>query len=207
MLGAWKLYKFVRAEGPQFSVPQVCLVVCLIVSVGKLNFYLKIPERFVYMIDPIFTKKIWPYPVANVLVSLSFPISLISNLFITFYCKQFILNDVLLGHEKMQQTKTVVLKHLEKARIPFGIICAIMIVLEITSSTLRGYWFYNQAIQALNGGLYAVITFCVALFFEIVGIRILWRISKSATATNQKGGRRKLFLNKVFILFFFSAHF
>jgi uncharacterized protein (DUF486 family) len=120
-----------------------------------------------------------------VLLSLSFPISLVSNLFITFY-----------WHEKIQSTKTVVLKHLEKARYPFGVIAGIMFALEILSSTLRSYWVYSNALQTLNGVLYILITFGIALFFEIVGARILIRLRRAQQG--QKGSQRKsLILNRV----------
>jgi len=183
VIGSIKVVQFIRVFGFQLSISQICLLFEIIGSI----------ERFVYLIDPVYTRRIFSFPLGSILVSLSFPLSLASNLMITFYWQ-----EILTFHK----FEYITIPKLHRLKWPFVIIVIIMFGLEIGEEIARATFQSGSVSILFNVIAYAIISFAIGLFFIITGIRILRRLRQS---TKQTRAFKKI--NRVSLLMLFCGMF
>jgi hypothetical protein len=91
----------------------------------------------------------------------SWPFVIINLLLISFY-----------WHELIEKTTTKINSFLDKLRIPFWCIFAVILALEVTASILRGTDFNFQVFLIVMGICYIIIGLACAIFYVVTGVRL-----------------------------------
>ncbi len=132
-LAVYKLYGFIHILGLQFSIPQITLAIELLANLGTTSCrylighrfnYLTLVERFIYNIDPApIDRAIYTFPATTVMITFSYPYSLIGALLIAFYWQETI-------YSCTNGNSGAIYLFLQRMRIPFLIFSIVFILIE-----------------------------------------------------------------------------
>jgi hypothetical protein len=199
----YTLVKFgllVRHDGRvRLSVAQM---ICIVETIGLLI-------RIVYLsVDPLGSRKIVPYRGSEILITLSFPFGIASNLLILFYWQE------LLSKRNMK-----VSPFLKRLVVPFIIFVILLILLDLAGGITRGFdlVLYFPTIVLVNAAFYAGTLFALAVWIFVIAGRVFQRFKKSQKATSKVdrlllrtsviitiSGCISVMLTALFILIFFD---
>jgi len=90
---------------------------------------------------------------------------------------------------------------LEKLRIPFWCIFAVILALELTASTLRGLRYDLQVFLIVMGVCYVVVGLTCVIFYIYTGIKLtraLLNIPVEVISSNRTRRLKKVSLNDIF---------
>lgn len=172
VISLWRLANFIRAFGVAFTLAQMIMTMILISNILKL----------VYLaVDPIFSRNIFSYMASQVLNTMTFPISAITTLLITFY-----------WHEVLKKTSAKAYFNLHKKRfiIPSIIFSILIFALEISTSVLRGFQYNVQTISIVATSSFLAVLVVVNIYCLYIGGRVLHQISKSPSSKKSKRTNR-----------------
>jgi hypothetical protein len=134
--------------------------------------------RFIAVtVDPCQSRKVFPFLLNNILYTIHWPFVIVSTLLITFYWFELIKKTKQLGKVR---------NFLQKLRIPFWIIFAVLLALDLISSILRGLNYDLFAMIILAGLLYTVVVLLSTIFFLYTGFKLRSILSKDAGAVNDR---------------------
>jgi hypothetical protein len=171
-LAIWKLSLFIRAFGPQRSIPQVCLWIELFANL----------ERAIYLaVDPWFCRGIFPLAASHILYTISLPATPATSLLITLYWKELLTN---------QKSKTVTF--LDKAQIPFYVAVSIIWAFEFTIAVLRSVGEGPLAtLVTIISVFYGVALLFTSIFFFIYGDRLLKTLNSTKSRVQSEKTKSK----------------
>jgi len=143
-LASRKLYNFVKIYGFQLSVAQIVFVIEIICSL----------ERMIYVIDPYFTRRIWPYLVGDILLTFSPHFTFLANLMINFYWQ-----------EVLSPTNFTVVILLNPYRWIILAVFIIFLIFQSASVIATGLWIYNYPLQVVAWAISITAFTSLAIFF------------------------------------------
>ncbi len=173
-LAAVKLIKVLKTYGPTKPIPIICLSLTLIASM----------ERLLFVVDPMFAYGIFPFIIGNILMTGSMHITLISILVLIFHWAEF-LKDVTAPPSAI----------LKKIRVPMGVCCSIIFIMEVISAFFRGLYYDAVSFKlmiVISGILYVVCGLGVSIFYFVTSIRLIVKLFKSGDARMNEMSRGKL---------------
>lgn len=91
-------------------------------------------------------------------------------------------------HELIAKTTTKINSFLDKLRIPFWCIFAVILTAEVTASILRGTEFNFQVFLIVMGICYIVIGLACVIFYVVTGVRLtraLQIVAKEVVVSNR----------------------
>jgi len=169
-LASRKLYNFVKIYGFQLSVAQIVFVIEIICSL----------ERMIYVIDPYFTRRIWPYLVGDILLTFSPHFTFLANLMINFYWQ-----------EVLSPTNFTVVILLNPYRWIILAVFIIFLIFQSASVIATGLWIYNYPLQVVAWAISITAFTSLAIFFLGTGFRIIRQLNTSVrkNETNEETRR------------------
>lgn len=117
--------------------------------------FIAVMIRFVFItVDPFGSRHIMSYLQAQMLTTLSFPFIVLSMLLVTLY-----------WHELIHKVDNKVNPFLSRLKIPFFVICALLLAFEITSSYLRGSLSGMTVMTYITGAIYVIASLSTVIFY------------------------------------------
>lgn len=161
VIAIWRLANFISTYGLTFSLAQTIMAMVLVSNFFKLIYI---------SIDPIFSRNIFGYMASQVLSTITFPISAITTLLITFY-----------WHEVLEKTSARVYfnLHNKKFIIPAIIFSVGILTLELTTSILRGLQYNTQNLIYVNSGVFIAVLAIVNTYCIYIGLKVTSQVSKN----------------------------
>jgi hypothetical protein len=173
-LAAYKLAMFVKAKGCQESIPQTMLIFEIVANTLRL---------FPCAVDPLQSRTLLPYLAIQLFYTISWPFVIMNLLLISFY-----------WHELMQKSAMTMNTFLAKLRIPFWVLFAVLLALDLTQSLLRGLLFELKTFITIIGVVYIVFGVLCVIFYIYTGTRLtrtMTKISKKMVNSNRIKRLRK----------------
>jgi len=177
LLAIYKLRGFIIALGVHFSIPQVTLVLEILANI----------ERLVYNIDPApIDRGLYTFPATTVLITFSYPYSLISTLLIAFYWQETI-------DSCTKGTSGKVVLFLQRMRIPFIGFSVVFILFEHIVAALRAVYITTNLdpLGIFIFAIYICMGFGVGGFFIINGIRMNRILKRTLMRSTQEDNKNK----------------
>jgi len=161
-----KFITLVRRNGCYLSLPHLILFFEMIGNA----------ERLVAVtVDPLQFRLIFPLLVNQMLFTTSWPFTILTTMLVALY-----------WHEIIHNTNIMVNAFLTKLKTPFWIIAAVLFVIEIVTSVLRGLSFDIKAEVIVVGVVYVAINTAAVIFFFVTGTKITKLLRKSDRLRSQK---------------------
>lgn len=178
---AYKLYLFIRINGISYSVPIVLLIIQIIINTIRM---------VIFMVDPIFSRRIFSNLANNVLITFPLPITIMSVLLICFYWIE------LLRKSKLKRPPLF----LDKLQIPYWIFFVAIMAGELTSSILRGLGSsLTIKAVAIISYIYFALTILLVILFFYVGIKLFLDLKSSNRKFKSNTGKRLIRTTKVLL--------
>jgi hypothetical protein len=156
-------------------------LVCKQTVIANITILTSLVRNIILPLDPAsIGRGLFPYGATNALFTVSFPYSFIADLLVAFHWQSF------LDKSSMDHLSTAS-PRLKKFRIPFAIICVILIVEEHTTSALRGERVQNAWELVLVTAIFILISVVgIAAFYVWTGFKIIKLISQTPQGGNRK---------------------
>jgi hypothetical protein len=173
VLALVKLIGFVRSTGLRFNIAQICLLIELIANMFRL-IYLSL--------DPIYAGRIFLAHQAHMMITISWPLTIITTLLITLYWL-----------ELLTQNRVRVPGFLSSLRWPFVGVSLLMVALELATSISRALSLGQlSTLTLVSGILYAIILAATTLLFFIVGTRTLKQLRDGGKIASQNATAKRI---------------
>jgi hypothetical protein len=134
------------------SIPRVCLFIITLSCV----------ERIIFFIDPFFSYDVYPYWLANLVLTGSFALMVTSLTIILFYYEQTTRNAKL-GIRKMPKALKIIL----------AIMVTIIWIIEIISSFVRSLTYDTGLVIAISTIIYAIYFAILIALYTVFSIRFM----------------------------------
>jgi hypothetical protein len=171
-LAAYKLAMFVQVKGCQESIPQTMLIFEIVANTIRF---------FPSAVDPLQSRALLPYAVSQMFFTTSWPFVIVNLLLISFY-----------WHELIKKTSMKINSFLDKLRIPFWCIFAVILALELTASILRGLRYDLQVFLLVMGVCYIIIGLACVVFYIITGVKLTRALRSVAKEVVNSNRNRRL---------------
>ncbi len=210
-LASYKLIMFVKVKGCHESIPQTILIFEIIANVSK---QLTRSTFLLVYLTHSFCSPILPVGSGSASITRFTAVHGQSNVlhhelaicyhqlaFDQFLLVRELKNEITchltfqFRHELIRKTSMRVNNFLEKLRIPFWCIFAVILALELTASILRGLRYDLQVFLIVMGVCYVVVGLACVIFYIVTGVKLtktLKSVAKEVVSSNRT--RR---LNKV----------
>jgi hypothetical protein len=186
-----KLIAFMREQGPQLSVAQMCLTLEWIANVLRL---------VNYALDPLFLQRgVLDAAGANILYSYHRPFFIASTLLLSLY-----------WHQMLTEHRAKVSIGLTKARIPYIVVVIIIITVEFLTSGIRAAQGGGNLLDILiiiSGIAYIIVCLAVSLYFVVIGAQVLKSLREGSKITGGQSKRQKALIRKTTTLVIANAAF
>jgi hypothetical protein len=169
-IGVYKLVLIIYEKGFQLSIPQSVLwlnVICMAIRATWL------------ITNPWAAYDASPFAWVQIGMTLPFAFCGSGAILITLY-----------WHEMIIRTGPQINTFLGKMLIPFLVVCVLMFALEIGSIVVRSNAAVVPIMVFLDGGLYAVITLTLLIFFIVTKIRLNKEFAKLNKSLNMGKGKK-----------------
>mmetsp|Transcript_3549 Transcript_3549/g.4885 ORF Transcript_3549/g.4885 Transcript_3549/m.4885 type:complete len:484 (+) Transcript_3549:202-1653(+) len=173
VMGAWKLKTFIDYKGLQASVPQVTLALHIIGATW----------RILSMVDPPYTRGIYPYQVTTFFDVTLYPIVLTATLLIGFYWE-----------EAMRAAKVHSIPKLERMSFPFKISVALLFTIAFLAVILRSLNILPNFVSAINLIIAIIFSTPITLFYSIASGRVLRQLYRSKSLGKRQRALYKMTL-------------
>lgn len=173
-----KLIITMKAQGIQVSVPVVFLTLECVSGLFRLLFL---------AIDPFGKRGVWPYPAWTVLISISWPITLINTLLIALFYKELDAGALRMG------------LFLDEMQIPYVIISVFLVVIEVLATSFQASYFNSESLKIVVRLTYSLLTMCVSAMLLHSGTAVLKRAAKNAMRTR---GTKFMMTGSVFMILY-----
>jgi len=167
ILSAWRLQNYIAKVGVTFSLAQTILGLILISNIVKL---------IVVSVDPIYSRHIFGYLASTILNTITFPISLLTTLLITFYWHEII---------TMSSSKVYVNIRRKMFVIPAIIFTVSIFILEVASSVVRGLQFTVMKLANASTGLFIALLAIINIYCFVIGYSVIKRLNRSSGVKNE----------------------
>lgn len=174
VLSAWRLYNYISKYGVTFSLSQTIIGICLASNIVNL---------IIVSIDPIYSRAIFGYIVSSLLLTITYPVILITTLLITFY-----------WHEIMTINSTKVYLNLRRKVfvIPLITFSIILFLLQIAGSLARGLRFNINRFIVIASTLFIIQLTSINIYCLVIGYRVSKKIKESAGVNRHSSRKNKL---------------
>lgn len=182
-----KWWNFIQEHGIEFEMAQEILGIQIIACI----------IRFIFAIDPFSTYHLIPWAFHDGFLTLSFTLSLCSNVIIGFYWQE------ILNSSHISKKKGVISLRLFK--FPCIIVLTVMVVFEISTSIMTAFMIRVGPLITIKSAALAIGSLIVGIFFAYTGILIFVRLLSTHVANRRRMLEfgSSIFLNSLFTLFFF----
>lgn len=181
-LSIWKLVQFFKAFGPQVSIPIVSLVMEALSNLA----------RILWCVDPIGASRVLDTLGRLIILTISLPFVIIVTVLTAFYWYELISKRIKSG------------VWIGKTQLPFFIICAALIVMEIIFDVLRGLYIESGVTITLQGVvyvIYAAMLIASSLFFFVIGTKVLRFLNKTSKhKLSANGASKRLFIKTILMV-------
>eukprot|EP01122_Echinamoeba_exundans_P015228 TRINITY_DN7133_c0_g1_i1.p1 TRINITY_DN7133_c0_g1~~TRINITY_DN7133_c0_g1_i1.p1 ORF type:complete len:558 (+),score=65.63 TRINITY_DN7133_c0_g1_i1:155-1675(+) len=168
-----KLIGFVRAKGIQFNIAQICLSIELICNLYRMIYF---------ALDPIYAGRLFLAYQAHMMLTISWPFTIITTLLITLYWL-----------ELLTKNRVLVPTFLSFLKWPFLGVSLFMVALELGTSIARALSLGPLVtLTPIIGACYAVILVSTILLFFIVGTRTLRQLKAGEKIATQTSGSKRI---------------
>lgn len=174
VLSLWRLINYIRKYGVSYSLSQTIMGICLASNIINL---------INVSIDPIYSRNIFGFMVSSLLLTLTYPVTLITTLLITLY-----------WHEIMTINSAKVYINLKRKVfiIPLITVSVILFFLQIGGSISRGLRFNANTLISVNAICFIIFLTTINSYCLVIGCLIKKKIKKSAGVSRKSNRRSKL---------------
>lgn len=125
------------------------------------------------VVDPLGSRRLVLFQALTLFATLPFPFLLAASLLLCFYWLE-------------SMSSAMVFPFLKRLRIPFFVLCAVLISIELVTYFFRIFGNTPQLITYfVSYGVYYVVSIGIAIFYIVISVKLLARLS-NVTVRNQK---------------------